>query len=179
MLTVATLMQSHPKTVPADMPLTTLERLFMTSGFAGFPVVDGKRLIGVVTRSDIVRSMITERSHAEQVSEFYSTTRPTSPEEEKESLDAIAARVGVRIAGLRVEDAMIRTVVSVDASEPITRLAETMLDGHLHRLPVVDGDDLVGLITSLDLVRAIKDGLLVESPEAVASHQLLLESSNE
>ena len=137
MMTVAALMQAHPETVSADLPVTMLERRFLDSGFSGFPVVDDDRLIGVVSRYDIVRSLITERSHAEQISEFYSTTRPICAEDEIKSLEATAAQVGVRIAKLRVEDVMTRTVISIDVSESIQGLASLMLEGHLHRLPVV------------------------------------------
>jgi hypothetical protein len=38
-------------------------------------------------------------------------------------LEAIATQVGVRSAGFSVKDIMIRTVITVDASEPIDRLA--------------------------------------------------------
>lgn len=177
MFTVATLMQSHPETVPADMPLPTLERLFLESGFSGFPVVEGDRLIGVVSRSDVVRSLIAERSRAEEVSEFYSITSSTRDEEQK-SLEAIAAQVGVRLAGLSVSDAMSRSVVSVESSESIRRLAELMLEGHLHRLPVVDDGRLVGLVTSSDLIRAIADGRLVESTDPDVAQELLSSTSS-
>lgn len=166
MMTVAALMQAHPETVSADLPVTMLERRFLDSGFSGFPVVDDDRLIGVVSRYDIVRSLITERSHAEQISEFYSTTRPICAEDEIKSLEATAAQVGVRIAKLRVEDVMTRTVISIDVSESIQGLASLMLEGHLHRLPVVEHGRLVGVVTTMDLVRAVAEMRLAERPDA-------------
>jgi CBS domain-containing protein len=70
MLSVERIMQSNPKTVSPEMTLTSLEQLFLSTKFTGFPVVKEDRLIGVVSRSDIIRSMVTERSRAEQLSDF-------------------------------------------------------------------------------------------------------------
>jgi CBS domain-containing protein len=58
---------------------------------------------------------------------------------------------------------MVHEVVSVRPAESIRDLAKRMTDGHLHRLPVVEEGRLVGLITSMDLVRAFADGRFVES----------------
>jgi CBS domain-containing protein len=119
--------------------------------------------VGVVSLSDIVRSLLTERSRAEQTSSFYASLGPESSNAEAESLDAIAAQVGVRLAHLKVEDVMIRNVVRVESSESIQSVAKLMRDGHLHRLPVVEDDRLIGLITSMDIVGAVAEGRFVEA----------------
>lgn len=173
MLRVEDLMQRDPTTVPPGMKLVELERRFLSTRFAGFPVVDGERLVGVISRSDVVRSMVLQRVQAEQVSDFYSVTQPTR-EEEVRSLESIAAEVGVRFAEQTVGDAMSRNVVSVEAEESIRRVAELMAEGHLHRVPVVKEGRLVGLVTSMDLVEAIAQGRLGEG-EAVVDLQHRIE----
>jgi CBS domain-containing protein len=173
MLSVEKIMQSHPKTVSPDMTLNNLEQLFLSTKFTGFPVVKDERLIGVVSRSDIIRSLVTERSRAEQLSDFYCGAQLLDEEDPLQSLEATAAQVGVRLAEQRVEDAMVRNVVSIESSEPVQRLAELMVDGHLHRLPVVNGEKLVGIVTTMDLARAVSEGHLTESDES-ADPQVLL-----
>jgi CBS domain-containing protein len=173
MLTVERIMQSKPKTVSPDMTLVDLERLFLSTSFTGFPVVKEGRLVGVISRSDIVRSLVTERSRAEQLSDFYCGAPTLSTEDPAQSLEATAAQVGVRLAEQRVEDAMSHNVVSVESSETLQRLAKLMVDGHLHRLPVVNGNRLVGLITSMDLVGAISEGQLREADEATDGRHLI------
>jgi len=79
----------------------------------------------------------------------------------------------MRLAEQRVEDAMVRNVVSIESSESLPRLAQIMFEGRLHRLPVVNGDRLVGLITTMDLVRAIAEGHLTEADEASDPQTLL------
>ena len=173
MLSVEKIMQSNPTTVSPDMTLVDLESLFLSTRFTGFPVVKEDRLIGVISRSDIIRSLVTERSRSEQLCDFYCGAQLQNSDDQGQSLEATAAQVGVRIAELRVEDAMVRNVVSIDASESLQHLAQLMLDGHIHRLLVVNGDRLVGLITSMDLVRAIAEGRLRETGESSDSQLLL------
>lgn len=160
MLKVEDLMQTEPATVPPDLKLVELDRRMLSTRFAGFPVVEGDRLVGVISRSDVVRSLVVERAHAELVSDFYCLTRPASPEEDARSLESVASEVGARYAELTVADAMSRNVVSVDAGESLRGLAALMVEGHLHRLPVVKEGRLVGIVTSMDLVQAIADGRL-------------------
>lgn len=173
MLNAGALMQSDPRTVPPDMTLVNLERLFLSTRFTGFPVVNEDRLIGVISRSDIIRALATERSRAEQLSDFYCGAQLQNPDSPDRSLEATAAQVGVRLAEQRVEDAMVRNVVSIESSESLQRLTQLLLNGHFHRLPVVNGDRLVGLITTMDLVRAIAEGRLVEASGSANSRFLL------
>ena len=173
MLNVERIMQSDPKTVSPDMSLVNLEQLFLSTKFTGFPVVKDNRLVGVISRSDIIRSLVTERSRAEQISDFYCGAQVLNTDDPVQSLEATAAQVGVRLAEQSVEDAMVHNVVSIESSESVRNLAKLMLDGHLHRIPVVNEDKLVGLVTTMDLVRAISEGHLKESDES-ADPQILL-----
>ncbi len=173
MLTVATIMQTKPTTVPPEMTLVKLERLFLTTGYTGFPVLRGEKPVGVVSRSDIVRALLTERSRAEQISDYYAEAHPLEAGNVSQTLDQVATQVGQRLDALSVEDVMSHQVVSVGSSEPLPRLAALMLEGHMHRLPVVDDDRLVGVVTSMDLVRAVAQGRLVESPTPPSGERLL------
>jgi CBS domain-containing protein len=173
MLTVEKLMQSNPRTVSPDMTLVNLERLFLSTKFMGFPVVEEDRLVGVISRSDIIRSLVTERSRAEQISDFYCGAPSVNADDPTESLEACAAQVGVRLAEKLVQDAMSRNVVSIESSESLQGLAKLMTEGHLHRLPVVNGGRLVGLITTMDLVGAIAEGRLGDVGENTDTRHLL------
>ncbi len=162
MLTAQDLMQAKPQTVSPDMTLVNLEQLFLSTSYAGFPVVADERLVGVISRSDIVRSMVTERSRAEQLSDFYCGANLPNSANAEESLETIAVQVGVRFAELSVGDAMSRNIVSAEASDSLESLAKLMVDGHLHRVPVIKDGRLVGIVTSMDLVDAIARGRLAE-----------------
>lgn len=52
-----TLMRRHPVCVAADTELFTLASLFVNHGYRHIPVTDGKTLLGIVSRRDILRAM--------------------------------------------------------------------------------------------------------------------------
>ncbi|MFT4885190.1 MAG: CBS domain-containing protein, partial [Natronomonas sp.] len=53
---------------------------------------------------------------------------------------------------------LIREVPSVESTASITDVAELVLESGERRVPVVDGEELVGIITVTDIVRAIAEG---------------------
>lgn len=54
-------------------------------------------------------------------------------------------------------DIMTAGVIAVESSTPLRDVAQTMVDEHIHRVFVVDGDRLVGVVTPHELIRAIVD----------------------
>ena len=56
-MTVKDIMAKNPYTISPDMPAEEALQLGQEKGYGGFPVVENKRLVGMVTESDIVRMM--------------------------------------------------------------------------------------------------------------------------
>lgn len=155
-LNVRDLMQVRVHTVPPAMPLDELEEEFLAKKVSGFPVVDGGELVGVVSRSDVVRQLAVERSLAETTSDFY-WDQVGFHEEPAHSMREVADRVGQRIEDLRVEDLMSRHLIVALADDSLETAAQKMLDHHIHRMPVVDNGRLVGMIGTLDFVRLFSE----------------------
>jgi CBS domain-containing protein len=163
MMRVRQVMQTKVQTVQPKMPVTELERELITHRVSGFPVVSHGRLVGLVTRSDIVRSLTVEHTHDDQLSDFYDTlsTRPqASPADLTRDM---GARVGARFEGMTVEDVMSRHVHTADPDQSVDEVARMMVDHGVHRLPVVEEGNLVGIVTTLDLVRMIAEGRFEEA----------------
>src|SRR6185295_12014747 len=70
-LTASQVMRTCIRTVPKTLPLPALERAFLEFGVSGFPVVDGEDLMGVVSRSDVIRHLSAEQQVAAETSDFY------------------------------------------------------------------------------------------------------------
>jgi CBS domain-containing protein len=155
-LTVRDLMQLRVHAVQPQMTLEELERQFIDKSVSGFPVVENENLVGVVSRSDIVRQLAVERNLAETTSDFY-WDRAGFHEERAETIEQVASRLGQRIEDLRVEDLMSRHLVVVAADDSIEIAAQKLLDHHIHRMPVVEQGRLVGLVSTLDFVRLFAD----------------------
>jgi CBS domain-containing protein len=54
-----------------------------------------------------------------------------------------------------VGDIMTPTVYTVPADTPASELARTMVSGRIHRLFVTRGRRIVGIVTSLDLLKLL------------------------
>ena len=160
-LTARHAMQAEVHVVDSKMKLTRLQDAFLEKQVSGFPVVDEGRLVGVVSRSDVVRGLAVERSRAGVLSDFYRSSEAVGAEADHESFEAIAAQAGVRLASLTVADIMAPSPTTVSAEQPLREVARMLVDRHIHRVPVVEGERLVGILTALDLVRLVGDGRLV------------------
>lgn len=157
--TAADIMSGGIRTVPPQMTLPELEEAFVRDQVTGFPVVHAGKLVGVVSRSDIVRQLCTERQVAETVSDFHYDERGFH-EVEMESLQQIADRIGERIESSSVADVMNKRPYTVPPDMPIREVAHQFIRHHVHRLPVTDQGALVGIVTTIDLARLIADGRL-------------------
>ncbi len=155
-LNVRDLMQIRVHTVPLEMPLIELEQKFIDKRVSGFPVVDADQLVGVVSRSDVVRQLDVERQLAEGISDFY-WDRSGFHEEPVESVQQIASRLGQSIEELRVRDLMSRHLVAVSPDDSLAVLAQRFLEHHIHRVLVVERGGLVGIVSTLDLMRLFAD----------------------
>lgn len=155
MLKAGDVMQTHVVTVPPELGVLDLEQKLAHAGVSGMPVVTGDKVVGVVSRADIVRSVATTEASAAATLAYYEDVGGARPE------PAAAARMASeRLANAKVADIMSREVVSVSPTTPVREVAQTLSGRNLHRVLVTDGGRLVGLVTTLDLVRAIADDRL-------------------
>jgi CBS domain-containing protein len=155
-LTVRDVMQVPVHVVSPEMSLPELERELIEKRVTGFPVVENGQLVGVVSRSDVVRQLLAERRLAETTSDFY-WDHTGFHEEPAESIQQVANRVGQRIEQLRVKDLMSRQLVALDVDDSVELAAQKFVDHGIHRAPVLEGGRLVGILGTLGLVRLIFD----------------------
>ncbi|MCP4190065.1 MAG: CBS domain-containing protein [Planctomycetaceae bacterium] len=149
-LTVRQIMQTDVQTIGPHKSLAVLQSSLVKANVSGLPVVNSGQLVGIASRSDIVASLQSEREKAmRQIGlppEVHLTT--------EDAMD-LGDVIGEQLERIRVEQIMKREIVSVAPDDSIRFAAELLASNHIHRLPVVDGGHLVGLIASHDLVRLI------------------------
>ena len=150
---VADLMRRDPVTVRPQDSLEHLEEVLVRKRITGAPVVSGSQVVGVVSRSDLVSRLNLERSRFEDASWYL---EPFDAEERTDSdtthiREAVAARLGQ----LRVGDLMTKEVLSVSPADSLQKAASLMVGRRVHRLLVMEGDRLVGIVSSMDLLRGI------------------------
>lgn len=156
---VREIMLRHVLTVSPDTSLTDLEQKFAAESVSGFPVVDQGRLVGIVSRSDVVRSLLLEQQVAKSTPDYYfdDTGFHVAP---STSWDEVAVRVGERLEQLEVKDVMSTHLIKVSPDQPLRQVAQILTDNHVHRVLVTEQDQLVGIITAMDLVRLMANGRL-------------------
>lgn len=154
--TAKDVMQVDVFSVESSTSLPDLERLLMAARISGCPVVDDGQLVGVVSRSDIVQQLCHERRLAERSSDFY-RDETGFHEVPLVSFEDIANRVGERIESLQVKDVMAHKAWAVSSTQPLYEVAQKLTEHRIHRLPVTDQGRLIGIITTLDLVKLFAD----------------------
>jgi CBS domain-containing protein len=135
---VSDVMTEHVFTVTADLPLKEVATRMLEYGISGIPVVDGDRVLGVVSGTDI---LFKERSAPERqgLVDWLVHYGEDPPQ----------AKLNARTAG----EAMTAPAVTVASGRAVADAAELMLELKVDRLPVVDIGRLVGIVTRTDLVR--------------------------
>jgi chloride channel protein, CIC family len=133
-LKAADLMQPRVETLASSMPLEEAVQAFSRSHHRGFPVVDQGRLVGIVTQGDL--------SNRDR--------RPLTANADPNMPDQ---------SGLTLADIMTPQPVTVHPHDPLTHVLYLLNRFNLSRLPVTEGQKLVGIITRADIIRAEADQL--------------------
>lgn len=153
---VSQVMTRSPAVASPAWRLTELERALVANECSGFPVVRQGELVGVVSRTDIVRRTAIESAREGEVSDFFREFG--SPERNERSiLRAEARAVAEHLVDCTVEDLMSPPTFVVDADASIPAVAAVLVENHIHRVPVTENGKLVGIVTSLDLVALLAD----------------------
>jgi CBS domain-containing protein len=116
------------------------------------PVVQGGRLVGVVTRGDLMRHRGREESRGGGLRRLLG--RPGGRDHDPLPVTVRAQRTGPPPPGpTPVREVMTREVVTVHPSEPVRVAAELMLHHRHTALPVVDAAGvLVGMLSEADIL---------------------------
>ena len=134
---IGELMSSPATTVDPGAPITEAGRLLLARGITAVCVVDaGGRLVGVVSRSDLLRHRLVRdpRAHLRPVAE--DDTEPPHT----------------------VAEVMTKDVLALAPSADEADAAQLMLDNRIRSLPVVEDGRVVGIVSVTDLLRAAVRG---------------------
>jgi CBS domain-containing protein len=140
-------------TVPPDLKVVDLEQELYANRISGAPVVDGSKLVGIVSRSDIDRLVSQERSRSAATASYY--RQMDVPDGEETGGRDPASSAVASLQETRVREIMTPEVISVSPEDPISRVARLMVERRIHRVLVVEQGELQGLISSLDLVAVL------------------------
>jgi CBS domain-containing protein len=145
---VSAYMTRDVETAEAQTSVEELARTLHGRGISGLPILEGGRIVGVVTRTDLI-----------QLGAMQTGRRWTSP------LMALPHRRAVEI--------MTRDPRVIAPGAPLREAGRIMNEHAVHRLFVVDGDQLVGVISTRELAAAVRDAR-IEVPLSSVMTALIL-----
>lgn len=153
-LTARDIMTPSVKAVPQSWTMQQLSRFLTDNEISGSPVSDeAGTIIGIVTLKDIA--------------EFHWNTISSGQEDHLTQAErAEARRLRQRMFQemsrnpVEVRDIMNPNAVAVDVDTSVISVANTMMTEHLHRIFVTSANDVVGIITTYDMLRVVADPAL-------------------
>jgi CBS domain-containing protein len=118
-------------------------RLMLDNNVSGLPVLDDGRVIGILTEGDLLRrgETGTERHRPRWLEILMGPGR--------------MAGEYVRTHGRKVKEIMTTDVIGVAGDAPLDEVVGLMERRRIKRVPVIEGDVLVGVVSRLDLLRAL------------------------
>jgi acetoin utilization protein AcuB len=126
---VQDVMQTKLFTVTPETTLPEAQRLTAQRGVRHLPVLDGGRLVGIISDRDLKRAMASSATSLEVHELHY------------------------LLDHLKVEEIMTRVVITIGPTFPIEAAAVLMIQEKIGALLVTDGERLIGLVTETDVLR--------------------------
>ncbi len=146
------IMTKNVTCVSPGMKISELDKIFVEGRINGAPVVDENGdLIGVVSKSDIVNYDLKKGMHASSMSDYYHSTGL----EPRQMTDDFIKTETLSLVDATVKDIMKTNVITNQPNDSIHDLANTMYDKKIHRLVIVEGSKVVGIVSTLDILKVV------------------------
>lgn len=108
--------------------LEKAEHLFKKHKIRHIPVVEGKSIIGMLSYTDLLRISFVDAV------------------DDDGEIESLVYNM------FTIEQVMAKNIVSVTSTTSIKEVAQILAKKEFHALPVVDDDELVGIVTTTDLI---------------------------
>ena len=143
------IMTKNPITTTPEAMIEDVIKTLVENKISGLPVVDeNNHVVGIISEKDLMLKA-TELKIPFYVTLFDSIIFLENPVRFNNELKKYIAN--------QVKDAMTKKVITVDVNAPMAEVVELIQKKKVNRLPVVNNDKLVGIITRNDVLKAISD----------------------
>jgi CBS domain-containing protein len=148
-LKVRDVMTRQVVTLSPEESIEQAARKLRENRISGAPVVEGERVVGIVSEADLMRLFEGEMS--------INLVLPSPLEiiELPIKMHRQLKEAAKRLAARRVADIMTRGVITIDEEASIEEAARIMAKHGINRLPVLKEGKLVGIVTRADVIKAL------------------------
>ncbi|MEE9409012.1 MAG: CBS domain-containing protein [Polaribacter sp.] len=126
---VTTIMSKDVITLNHSDDLLIAEKLFKTNNIRHIPVVNGKEIIGMLSYTDLLRISFVD-----------------AVDDTDTDVETIVYNM------FTVEQVMAKNLIKISQYATIKEVAELLGKKEFHALPVVENNELVGIVTTTDLI---------------------------
>jgi CBS domain-containing protein len=131
-------------TIAPDATVQSAAKLMLEHGVSALPVVDKNgTLVGIISEGDLIRRAETD---TERKSSWWLTFVSGAEQ---------LAHDFVKAHGTKVADVMTREVVVARPDTPLRDVARLLEDNRIKRVPVVEGDLVIGIVSRANLLQAL------------------------
>jgi CBS domain-containing protein len=146
MLKVREIMSEDVITISPDTDVEDAAKVLSEHGISGVPVVEDNKLVGIVSESDLI--IKDKKLHfPDYINVIGGIIYLESYNKFKEEFKKFIA--------IQIKDLMSEDVITVTPDDTIEDAATIISDEDVNRLPVVEGDKVVGILTRADIVKDI------------------------
>ncbi len=127
---ISTIMTKNIITVDINDSLEKAEHLFKKHKIRHIPVVENKKIVGMLSLNDLLRISFADGAYRE---------------EENVSSDIYEM--------FSISQLMVRKPETVQSKTTVREVAQLLTKTQFHSLPVVDDEEVVGMVTTTDLLK--------------------------
>lgn len=131
---VTKVMSSTLQTIHDGEPVSKLRVIFENAEIHHIPVVSGDKLVGIVSWNDYLR-----------------VSFGVFGGQDNRGVDEVLDHT------YKIHDVLTSELVTLPVSATVRDAARILGEGKFHALPVLDGEKLVGIVTSSDLIRFLAE----------------------
>ncbi len=144
MKTAKDIMTEEVITIDPETSVEEAAELMSQYNVSGLPVLENGKLVGIVTEKDLI--IKDKKLHFPDYINLiggiiYLESYKKFQEEFKKYI------------AVKVNDLMTKHVETINPDTPVSEIAELMSKEEVNRMPVLDGDELVGIVTRGDLIK--------------------------
>lgn len=139
----ADIMVTNVVTISPDTTVADAADILLKNRISGVPVVDGGRLVGILSEGDLLRRVEarTERRRSWWLEMLTGT-------------DRLAAEY-VKSHANKVRDVMTTDIVSATDTAELDEIADLLERHHIKRVPIVRNGQMVGIVSRANLLQAL------------------------
>lgn len=140
---ISTIMSKQLVTAHSEEKILDVVKRFQENHVHHIPVVEYHKVVGILSKSDVLFLLKMERSNSHYKLES-----------------------NILLAELRVKDLMTSGLAKLESTDRIIDAIEVFRVNMFHALPIVDQDELVGILTTHDIIK-----LIAKEPIALSDYE--------